>query len=236
MPPNRTPDAGRSQIGRTARARWPLVLATVVAGTALGAVLYGRTPLAPKGEAGACTRSTALARKAAPLQQGEVAAMNTPATIAPMPALSFQGPDGKGKTLADFRGRTVLLNLWATWCVPCRQEMPALDRLQAKAGSQDFEVLTINIDTSRLERPKAFLNEIGVKTLAYYSDPKADVFYQLKQAGKVVGLPTTFLVGPDGCEIATLAGPAEWSGDDALALVQGVVDAKNDAPAAKSRL
>ena len=226
MPPTRAP-----------RARWPLVLAAVVAGTALGAVLYGRTPFAPKGDAGACARSAALSRKAVPLQQGDVAAMNSPATIAPMPALSFLGPDGKTKTLADFSGRTVLLNLWATWCVPCRQEMPALDRLQAKAGSSEFEVVTVNIDTTRLERPKAFLDEIGVKNLWFYADPKADVFYQLKQAGKIVGLPTTFLVGPDGCEIATLAGPADWSSEDALALVQGVVSAKTTAPAAeRSRL
>ena len=146
--------------------------------------------------------------------------MNAPAAIAPMPAITFNGPDGKAKTLADFSGKTVLLNLWATWCVPCREEMPALDTLQGQAKSDTFEIVTVNIDTTRLERPKAFLNEIGVKDLTFYSDSKADIFYALKKAGKVVGLPTSFLIGPDGCEIGALAGAANWASGDARALVR----------------
>lgn len=200
------------------------LMAVAVAGVAIAAaVLYGRTTFTTKRENAACAASAKVSRNLVSLQQGDVAAMNSPATVAPMPALSFAGPDGKPRTLADFRGKTVLLNLWATWCVPCREEMPALDRLQAQAGSKDFEVVTVNIDTTRLERPKAFLNEIGVKNLAFYADPKADVFYQLKQAGRIVGLPTSFLVGPDGCEIGTLAGAANWGSDDALNLVKGAV-------------
>lgn len=200
------------------------LMAVAVAGVAIAAaVLYGRTTFTTKRENAACAASAKVSRNLVSLQQGDVAAMNSPATVAPMPALSFAGPDGKPRTLADFRGKTVLLNLWATWCVPCREEMPALDRLQAQAGSKDFEVVTVNIDTTRLERPKAFLNEIGVKNLAFYADPKADVFYQLKQAGRIVGLPTSFLVGPDGCEIGTLAGAANWGGEDALNLVKGAV-------------
>lgn len=200
------------------------LMAVAVAGVAIAAaVLYGRTTFTTKRENAACAASAKVSRNLVSLQQGDVAAMNSPATVAPMPALSFTGPDGKPRTLADFRGKTVLLNLWATWCVPCREEMPALDKLQAQAGSKDFEVVTVNIDTTRLERPKAFLNEIGVKNLAFYADPKADVFYQLKQAGRIVGLPTSFLVGPDGCEIGTLAGAANWGGEDALNLVKGAV-------------
>lgn len=208
-----------------ARSRRRFTLTAVaVAGVAIAAaVLYGRTTFATKRENAACANSAKVSRSLVSLQQGDVAAMNSPAAVAPMPALSFTGPDGKPRTLADFRGKTVLLNLWATWCVPCREEMPALDRLQAQAGSKNFEVVTVNIDTTRLERPKAFLNEIGVKNLAFYADPKADVFYQLKQAGRIVGLPTSFLVGPDGCEIGTLAGAANWGSDDALNLVKGAV-------------
>lgn len=115
------------------------------------------------------------------------------------------------------------MNLWATWCVPCREEMPALDRLQAKLGSGDFEVVAINVDTARLERAKDFLKDTGVKNLAFYSDPKADVFYRLRTAGKVVGLPTTFLVGRDGCEIAVMSGPADWASDDAIALIRAAL-------------
>lgn len=206
------------------RSRQFVLPAVAIAGIAIaGAVLYGRTPLGTKRDAAACAHSAAVSRKIVPLQQGEVAAMNSPATVAPMPALAFAGPDGQPRTLADFHGKTILVNLWATWCVPCRQEMPELDKLQAQAGSKDFEVVAINIDTTRLERPKAFLNEVGVKSLAFYADPKADVFYRLKQAGKIVGLPTTFLVGPDGCEIGTLAGGANWGSEDALNLVKGAL-------------
>ncbi|HYP57175.1 MAG TPA: TlpA disulfide reductase family protein, partial [Beijerinckia sp.] len=110
-------------------------------------------------------------------------------------------------------------NLWATWCVPCRQEMPALDQLEAKLGSKDFEVVAVNIDTAKLDRPKAFLNEAGVKSLAFYADNTATIFQNLRTAGKALGLPTTILIGKDGCEIGTMAGPANWDSADALALL-----------------
>ena len=203
------------------RARWFVGLAAVTCAFAAGAFVYGRMPGPTKTDAQACARSVALARAVTPLEQGDVAAMNAPASVAPMPALAFNGPDGKGRTLADFRGKTILLNLWATWCVPCREEMPALDKLGAKARSDKFDIVAVNIDTTRLDRPKAFLGEIGVKNLPFYSDSRADVFYELKKAGKVVGLPTTFLIGPDGCEIGALAGAANWGSDDAVALVKG---------------
>jgi thiol-disulfide isomerase/thioredoxin len=116
-----------------------------------------------------------------------------------------------------------LINLWATWCAPCRAEMPALDRLQAKLGGDKFEVVAINIDTARLERRKPFLDSVGVKSLAFYTDEKADIFQVLKQAGKVVGLPTTILVDAKGCELGLMAGPAEWDSPDAIALIQAAI-------------
>ncbi len=154
---------------------------------------------------------------------GEVAALAVPKQSKPVTPLAFTGPEGQPETLDAFKGRVVLLNLWATWCVPCRREMPALDRLEAKLGGKDFQVVAVNIDTARLDRPKAFLNEVGVKALSYYSDPKADVFQRLKQAGKVVGLPTTILVDRNGCEIGTMAGPAEWDSPDGVALIEAAV-------------
>ncbi len=119
----------------------------------------------------------------------------------------------------DWRGRTVLLNLWATWCVPCRKEMPALDALQGKLGGPDFEVVTVNIDTRDPDKPKAWLKDIGIDKLSYYADSNAKVFQDLKAIGKAFGMPTTLLVDPNGCELATLAGPAEWASDDAVKLV-----------------
>jgi thiol-disulfide isomerase/thioredoxin len=117
----------------------------------------------------------------------------------------------------------VLLNLWATWCVPCRKEMPALDALQAKLGGPDFEVVAVNIDTRNLDKPKSFLQEVGVAHLTYYSDANAKVFQDLKAVGKAMGMPTTLLIDPNGCEIASLAGPAEWASDDSLRLVSAAL-------------
>ena len=120
---------------------------------------------------------------------------------------------------ADWRGRTVLLNLWATWCVPCRKEMPALDALEAKLGGPAFQVVAINIDTRDLDKPKSWLKDTGIDRLTYYADPSAKVFQELKVVGRATGMPTTLLVDPAGCEIATLAGPAEWASNDAVKLV-----------------
>ena len=131
-------------------------------------------------------------------------------------------PTGKPRTLADWRGRTVLLNLWATWCVPCRKEMPALDALQAKLGGDE---LRGGRGQYRHPRPRQAARpgckEVGIKRLAYYADPSAKVFQDLKAIGKAFGMPTTLLIDPHGCELGALAGPAEWASDDAIKLIDG---------------
>ena len=99
------------------------------------------------------------------------------------------------------------MNLWATWCVPCRKEMPALDSLQAKLGGKDFEVVAINIDTRDPEKPKNFLKDANLTRLGYFSDQKAKVFQDLKSIGRALGMPTSVLVDGQGCEIANIAGP-----------------------------
>ena len=208
--------------------RFPLravVPAVAVIGVAAAALLYVTIGSGGKetAEAQVCAANAAQRAAVDRAAKGEVAAMAIVKQSKPVTPLVFSGPDGQPQTLNAFRGRVVLLNLWATWCVPCRQEMPALDRLEAKVGGPDFQVVAVNIDTTRLERPKAFLNEIGVKALSFYADPKADVFYRLKQAGKVVGLPTTILIDRNCCEIGTLAGPALWDSPDGVALIQAAV-------------
>ena len=117
----------------------------------------------------------------------------------------------------------MLLNLWATWCVPCRKEMPALDELQAKLGGQGFEVVAVNIDTRDPDKPKNWLKEVGIGKLGYFADPTAKVFQDLKEVGKAFGMPTTILIDPQGCEIATLAGPAEWASDDAIKVISAAL-------------
>jgi thiol-disulfide isomerase/thioredoxin len=155
----------------------------------------------------------------APLARGEVAAVAVAKAPKALPVLTFKDGEGAAKSLADWRGRTLLLNLWATWCVPCRKEMPALDALQGKLGGPDFEVVSINIDTRDLDKPKAWLKEVGIGKLVYYADNSAKVFQDLKVIGKAFGMPTTLIVDANGCELATLAGPAEWASDDAVKLI-----------------
>jgi thiol-disulfide isomerase/thioredoxin len=184
--------------------------------------LYG-TDGAGNSAAGQCPAAKTAAARLAPLARGEVAAVTVAREPKPLPDLAFNGPDGSPTSLAAFRGRTVLLNLWATWCAPCRQEMPALDRLQGELGGRDFEVVAVNIDTRNLDKPKTWLKEAGVARLAYYADPEAKVFQDLKRVGKAVGMPTTLLVDPDGCELALINCPAEWASEDALKLVRAAL-------------
>jgi thiol-disulfide isomerase/thioredoxin len=204
-----------------AKKRLALVLLGGAVGISIGlAGVYGIGRL--MGNAGtdpACKGAVETARRLAPFARGEVAAVGVAKASKTLPSLAFKDASGADKTLADWRGRTVLLNLWATWCVPCRKEMPALDALQAKLGGPDFAVVAINIDTRDTDKPKAWLKDVGIHKLGYYADNSAKVFQDLKAAGKAFGMPTTLLVDPNGCEIAALAGPAEWASDDAVKLV-----------------
>jgi thiol-disulfide isomerase/thioredoxin len=171
----------------------------------------------------ACKAALDVARRVEPLVHGEVAAVRVADEGLKLPDLAFRDAAGQPKSLADWRGRTVLLNLWATWCIPCRKEMPALDALQNKLGAPDFEVVAVNIDTRNLDKPKNWLREAGVDHLAYYSDANAKVFQDLKAVGKAIGMPTTLLIDPNGCEVASLSGPAEWASDDGLKLVSAAL-------------
>jgi thiol-disulfide isomerase/thioredoxin len=193
------------------------------AALALLAGVYGIEHLRSNPADAACRGAVETASRIAPLVRGEVAALAVAQTPFRVPDLAFKDATGRERTLADFRGRTVLLNLWATWCVPCRREMPALDALQAELGGPKFEVVAVNIDTRNPEKPRAFLKEIGVTHLAYYTDESAKVFQDLKVAGKAFGMPTTLIVDHDGCEIGDMAGPAEWASNDGVKLVSAAI-------------
>jgi thiol-disulfide isomerase/thioredoxin len=204
----------------TSRRRITLVLAAVLIGAAAGfAGIYGFGGLSHQAGDPTCRGAVDLARKIAPLVHGEVAALTMASAPLKLPDLTFQDADGKEKRLSDWRGKTVLVNLWATWCVPCRKEMPALDGLQAKLAGPNFDVVAINIDTRDPEKPKKFLTDAGLTRLGYYTDEKAKVFQDLKSIGRALGMPTSVLVDPKGCEIGTIAGPAEWNSDDAIKLI-----------------
>ena len=203
-----------------------MVLAGGIAGVAVGlAGVYGIAALTRNaGGDTACRPAVELAQKIAPFARGEVAAVNVAKQPLQLPDLAFKDADGKPRTLADWRGKTVLLNLWATWCVPCRKEMPALDALEKKLGGPDFQVVAVNIDTRDPEKPKAWLKEVGIESLAYYADPSAKVFQELKSIGRAFGMPTTLLVDPHGCELGTIAGPAEWASADGIRLIQAALN------------
>jgi thiol-disulfide isomerase/thioredoxin len=171
----------------------------------------------------ACQAAVNTAKRITPLVRGEVAALSPAQTPFRLPDLAFKDAQGRDVMLGDWRGRSVLLNLWATWCVPCRREMPALDALQAILGGPDFQVVAVNIDTRDPQKPLAFLKDVGITHLAYYSDPSARIFEDLKAAGKAFGMPTTVLIDRSGCEIGTMAGPAEWASDEGVNLVHAAI-------------
>ena len=191
-----------------------------MAGLAVGlAAVYGIGALQRNAADAACAPAVELAQRLAPLARGEVAAFAVTDRSLRLADLAFRDASGTQRHLADWRGRTVLLNLWATWCLPCRKEMPALDSLEGKLGGPAFEVVAVNIDTRDAEKPRAWLKEVGIGRLGYYADTSAKVFQDLKITGRAAGMPTTVLVDPAGCEIGTMSGPAEWASEDAVRLV-----------------
>jgi thiol-disulfide isomerase/thioredoxin len=200
-----------------------VVTAAVMAGIGASAAVYVLLGASRNAGDPQCRPALDLAQRIAPLAHGEVAAVTVADEARKIPTLAFRDATGAARSLADWHGRTVLLNLWATWCVPCRKEMPALEALEEKLGGRDFEVVAVNIDTRDPDKPKTWLRDIGIGHLAYYSDPNAKVFQDLKAVGKAIGMPTTLLVDPNGCEIASLAGPAEWASGDGVKLVSAAL-------------
>jgi thiol-disulfide isomerase/thioredoxin len=204
---------------RQHRRRGVAAILLLAAGGALAAAVYGIGTQWRNAPEAACRPAVELAQRIAPLVRGEVAALALAERPLRLPNLTFNDETGRAHTLADWRGRFVLFNLWATWCIPCRKEMPALDALEAKLGGQDFEVVAVNIDTRDANKPRAWLRDVGITRLAYYADPSAKAFQDLKLIGRAFGMPTTLLIDPAGCEVGTVAGPAEWVSEDALKLL-----------------
>src|SRR5271169_1252346 len=181
--------------------------------------VYGIGRLRSNPADAACQPAVQTAARLAPLVHGEVAALSVAHTGFLVPDLAFKDGAGRDRTLKDWRCRTVLLNLWATWCVPCRKEMPALDALQGKLGSRNFEVVAVNIDTRDPDKPKAFLKDGNLSRLSFFGDQKAKVFQDLKSAGLALGMPTSVLIDGEGCEIAAISGGAGWDSDEAVKLI-----------------
>jgi thiol-disulfide isomerase/thioredoxin len=202
--------AQRCAFYRRARVKWGAGLIAAAVGFA---DTHGALAQSP------CGQALVLSSKIAPLVTGEIGALTVATRPMQLPDLAFQDAAGASRKLSDWKGRTVLLNLWATWCVPCRKEMPALDNLQGKLGSKNFEVVAVNIDTSGPDKPKAFLKDGNLSRLGFFADQKAKVFQDLKSAGLALGMPTSVLVDGEGCEIAAISGGAGWDSDEAVKLI-----------------
>lgn len=154
-----------------------------------------------------------------PLSTGEMAAFVFKPAPEPLPEVAFTDADGKPRTLADWKGRVVLLNLWATWCAPCRKEMPQLENLQRELGSDKFEVVALSVDRTGIAGAKKFLDQIKVERLGVYADATA----RAGSALRAIGMPTTLLIDREGREIGRLIGPAEWDSADAKRLIEAAV-------------
>jgi thiol-disulfide isomerase/thioredoxin len=203
---------------RRRRLLLPVIGALVVA--VLGfAVLYGTLQPAGKTASDCPADSAKLAATLAPLAKDELAALTVAREPRRPEPFAFERDGGAKVTLADFKGRAVLFNLWATWCAPCRAEMPSLDRLEAAKGGPGFEVVAVNVDTARLDRRGPFLDGIGVKRLVRYADPSGDVFETLRKDGKALGLPVTLIIDKHGCEVGAVEGGVKWDSAQAQALV-----------------
>jgi thiol-disulfide isomerase/thioredoxin len=172
---------------------------------------------------GSCSAAGAAVARMKPLVKGEVAAVELRTRPQPAPALAFTGPDGQPTTLAALKGKTLLVNLWATWCAPCLKEMPSLDALQKEMGGPDFAVVAINIDTRNLDKPKTWLADNRITALPFYADPQAATFQVLRAAHKVEGMPVSIIVDKAGCELGIIQGPADWASADSKALMKAAI-------------
>jgi len=210
-----------------------LLIAAAVLGSGLYAILGGSgntstsVATAQTGELTreqSCALSVERGKKLAEIATGDLAAFRgVEDPLDMITAISFKDGDGKAKTLADWQGRTVLLNLWATWCPPCREEMPWLEELEVTRGSEKFQVVPVSIDQGDKSKPLDFLNSIDIKAMPFMHDETMNAFHNLRKKGVALGMPTTLLVDTNGCALGVLNGPAHWASDDAKALIDAAV-------------
>lgn len=198
----------------------PVPLAIVVA-LGLAGIYWFTGPLR-KAEPPPATTASQTGTDLRSLATGPLAAFVVKPERASLPDIAFTDKDGKPLKLSDWKGRVVLLNLWATWCAPCRKEMPDLARLQQALGSKDFEVVAVSVDRKGVDASSAFLKETGADGLNLYADPSTKVLSDLQ----MMGLPATILVDRSGREAGRMLGPAQWASPEAQTLIKTAVAEK----------
>lgn len=197
-----------------------LVLAVILA----GAVYWIIGSAGNEEQASVCDGS---AQKAAALQGlniGQVAAFqirNAPEAIGDF---TFKDANGAETSLSAHLGQTVLLNLWATWCAPCREEMPALEALQKDLGGPSLQVLPVSVDLGESDKPKKFYEETGLEELPFRHDGSLGIFNELRKRSLAVGMPTTLLIDAKGCVLGLMNGPAHWNSEDAKKLIRAAIE------------
>lgn len=188
-----------------------IALTTVIAVTAI----VGWVALGPKG-----AEQTHNVSALEALKQGDMRKLRFHSAPKPVSDVPFLHEDGADMTLADFQGKVVVLNFWATWCAPCRHEMPYLSALQAELGGDSFAVVTVATGRNDEMGMQQFFAEIGVDNLPLHRDPKQ----ALARDMGVLGLPVTVIIDAQGQEIARLQGDANWASDSAKQIVQAIID------------
>jgi len=207
--------------GATRRVRAAIILGLAGLALAIAAWFW----LGNAGQARECPVQEGAATAIGDAAVGELAALNGTGEGRGYSTMAFKDAAGKDMTIADFKGKKLLVNFWASWCVPCREEMPALDALATEYNSDAFMVLPINLDIGAggLEKAQAFLDENSFANLPLYADNTFAAFERLKQQAVAVGLPATLVLDQNGCELGVLQGPAEWNTDDGRAVIEALL-------------
>jgi thiol-disulfide isomerase/thioredoxin len=223
--PSPNSDEPRGKSGNTVK----LALLAGILGLAVGAGLYAFSDKIGNVENGAasevagldgtCRVDDALRSRLDSAAGGDMAAFKALDRPASVTDLAFMDASGQPRTLGDWGGKTVLFNLWATWCAPCRAEMPSLDALQGELGGEKFEVVPVSVDLGTPDKPKKFYSDIGMKHAGFFHDGELETLNELKKNSLAFGLPATLLIDQRGCVLGTLNGPAEWAGEDAKRLI-----------------
>ena len=206
------------------RPRWALPVALAGAAIALTAGLYVFNASGP--QATECRALEAQGKAIDAVAMGELAALTGTGKGRGYADMGFNDEAGNKLSIRDFAGKKLLVNFWASWCLPCREEMPALDAIATKYNSDGFMVLPVNLDIGEggLEKARAFLAEGAFENLPLYADSSFQAFERLKREAVAIGLPATLLLDENGCELGVLQGPAEWNTADGERVIETLLN------------
>ena len=154
------------------------------------------------------------------LRAGDMRKLQFHSELKPTTAIPYTRADGSTGRLSDYQGKVVVLNFWATWCAPCRKEMPELSALQSTLGGNNFAVVTIATGPNPLHKIAAFFRDIKINNLPSHRDPRQ----ALARGMGVLGLPTTLILDREGQEVARLLGDTNWHSDSALTIMRALIE------------